>query len=43
MASMLTGIVLLVVLGLGAIAAAALLIGLFRVCGRRPDGRAPNG
>jgi hypothetical protein len=38
MASMLSGIVLVGALGLGALAAIALLIGLFRVTGRRTDG-----
>jgi hypothetical protein len=38
MASMLSGIVLVGALGLGALAATALLIGLFRVTGRQTDG-----
>jgi hypothetical protein len=38
MASMLTGIVLVIALCLSALAAAGLLVGLYRVTGRRPDG-----
>jgi hypothetical protein len=36
MASLLSGIVLVVALGLAAAAGIALLVGLFRVSGRRP-------